>query len=246
MNCKNCKNRVVGKYCSNCGQKSTIDRINFTNVLNEVSESLFQINRGFFYTIRELFVRPGSSLNEYLTGKRKSHFKPFAYVLTLSTVYFLITQITNQNTWMDDTITGWMNGVSGQNSEFEMPNIANWFAKNYAYSSLLLLPVFSLASYISFRKFGKNYLEHIVVNSYITGHQAIIYSLFAILGISIEHEIIELLSLLLAITYTIWTFNQLFMDGNRIKSILRTILTYILYLIFSLGLLMLLAGITEL
>ncbi len=41
MNCKNCENIVIGKYCSNCGQKSSIDRINFSNVLNEFSESLF-------------------------------------------------------------------------------------------------------------------------------------------------------------------------------------------------------------
>jgi len=246
MNCKNCENRITGNYCSNCGQKSNTDRINFSNVLSEVSEGLFQINKGFFYTLKELFVRPGKSLNEYLIGKRQNQFKPIAYVLTLSTVYFLITKITDQNTWMDDAIIGWMEGATGQNAEVEIPKIAKWFAKNYAYSTLLLLPVFSLASYISFRKYGKNYLEHIVVNSYITGHQAIFYSFFAILGNFVELEVIESFPLLVAILYTIWTFKQLFLEGNRVKSVLRTIMTYILYLLFSLGLLVLLSGINEL
>ena len=246
MNCKNCGHIVDGKFCTNCGQKSNVSTVNFPNFLNEISESVFQINKGFFYTLRELTVRPGNSLREFLNGKRKYHFKPIAYVLTLSTVYFLITQITNQNTWVDDAITGWMNGATGQKSGVEIPKITTWFSKNYAYSTLLLLPVFSLASYISFLKFGKNYLEHIVVNSYITGHQAIFYSLFAIGGTFIESDVIEIFPLLVAISYTFWVYRQFFSEGNRTMNILRSIITYILYLIFSFGLLVVLAGINEL
>ena len=112
MNCRNCGHTVDGKFCSNCGQNSKVGRINLPAVLNEFSESIFQINKGFFYTLRELCIRPGESLKEFLNGKRKNHFKPIAYLLTLSTLYFLITQATNQNTWIEDLITGWMNGAT--------------------------------------------------------------------------------------------------------------------------------------
>lgn len=245
MKCKNCENIVDGKFCSLCGQNSNVRRIDIANFINEVSASVFQLDKGFFYTLKELFQRPGKSINEYLNGKRKNHFKPIAYLLTLSTLYFLITQISNQNTWVDDLITGWMNGAAGEDSQVEIPKIAKWFAKNYAYSTLILLPVFSLASYLSFLKFDKNYLEHVVINSYITGHQAIIYFFFAIAGTFIESDVIETFPLLLAVPYNIWVFGQLFMNGNRTMNLLRMIMTYILYLIFSLVLLMLLAGISE-
>ncbi|MFM9951502.1 MAG: DUF3667 domain-containing protein [Saprospiraceae bacterium] len=245
MNCKNCGHRVDEKFCSHCGQNSKVDRINFPNFLNEVSESVFQINKGFFYTLRELFVRPGNTLKEFINGKRKNHFKPIAYVLTLSTVYFLITQVTNQKTLMDDAVSGWMIGATGQNSGVEINKITTWFSKNYAYSTLLLLPVFSIASYLSFFKFGKNYLEHIVINSYITGQQAIFYALFAIVGTVIESDVIEVFSLLVSISYTLWVFWQFFSEGNRMMVILRSIMTYMLYLIFSLGLLVTLMGIDK-
>lgn len=246
MNCKNCGHSIDGKFCGNCGQSSNIGRINFPNFINEVSESVFQINKGFFYTLRELFVRPGNSLKEFLNGKRKNHFKPIAYVLTLSTVYFLISQATNQNTWMDEAISGWINGVNMDSSGSEIPKIAIWFSKNYAYSTLLLLPVFSMASYLSFFKFGKNYLEHIVVNSYTTGQQAIFYSLFAIGETVVESKVIEVFPLLVAISYTFWVFWQFFSEGNRTMNILRSIMTYVLYLIFSIGLLVGLVGINAL
>ncbi|MFN7118547.1 MAG: DUF3667 domain-containing protein [Saprospiraceae bacterium] len=246
MNCRNCGHKVDGKFCSNCGQNSKVDNINLTTVLNELSEGVFQINKGFFYTLRELFARPGKSLKEFLNGKRKDHFKPIAYVLTLSTLYFLITQVTHQNTWIDDAITGWMNGVTEQNAGAGIPKIATWFAKNYAYTTLMLLPLFSLASYLSFLKFGKNYLEHFVINSYITGQQALLYALFAIGETFIKSDAVEVLALVVVTLYTCWVFWQFFSEGNRMMNILRSILTYILYLIFSLGVLLALMGINEL
>ncbi|MEZ5044572.1 MAG: DUF3667 domain-containing protein [Saprospiraceae bacterium] len=245
MNCKNCGYRIDGKFCSHCGQNAKVDRINFSNFLNEVTESVFQINKGFFYTLRELFVRPGSSLKEFLNGQRKNHFKPIAYVLTLSTLYFLIAQITNQNTWMDDLISGWINGATGHPQVVQAPIILIWFSKNYAYLSLLLLPIFSLASYLSFIKSDTNYLEHIVINSYITGQQAVFYSMFAIVKMVIESDVIEVFSLFVAISYTYWVFWQFFSKGNRMINILCTIMTYILYLLFSIGLLFALMGINE-
>jgi len=246
MTCRNCGHTVKGNFCSQCGQNSKVDRINFSSFAKDISDSIFQINRGFFYTLTELFVRPGASLKDFLHGKRKSHFKPITYVLTLSTVYFLITQFTNQNTWIDDALTGWMNGATGQSSGIEIPQIAIWFSENYAYSTLLLLPVFSLASYLSFFKFGRNYLEHVVVNSYVTGHQAIFYSIFAIGRMYINSDFMENIPLLVAISYTFWVFWQFFSEGNRIVNILRSIFTYFLYLLFCLVLLFGLMGIYEL
>jgi len=243
MICKNCKNKVEGKFCSNCGQSSKVRRIDLSNFVSEVSESVFQINKGFFYTLRELSVRPGGTIDDYLIGKRKNHFKPIAYVLALSTVYFLLTKITGQSTWVDDVVTGWVNGANGQKTDFDLPKATKWFAKNYAYATLILLPVFSLASYLAFFKSDKNYLEHIVANSYITGHQAIIYAVFATAGFFIESEIFEFLPVVVACSYTLWVYNALFGKGRLIGNLLRTVLTYLLYLIFSTVLLGVLAGV---
>lgn len=233
MNCKNCGYVIDGNFCCHCGQSAKVGRITLAGFINEVTESIFQVDKGFFYTLTALFARPGDSLKDFLNGKRKNHFKPVAYVLTLSTVYFLTSQFTNHNTWLDDLITGWMNGATGQGPKAEFPQIITWFSKNYAYSILLLLPVFSLASYLSFKKFGRNYLEHIVINAYITGQQAIFYTFFAIGGTFIKSDVLEIFPLLIALSYTFLVFWQFFSEGNRMVNIMRSIMTYLLYLIFS-------------
>lgn len=246
MNCKNCGHSLDGNFCSNCGQSARVSRINLPGFLNDISEDLLQVNRGFFFTLRELYVRPGESLREFLDGKRKNHFKPIAYVLTLSTLYFLIAQLTDQKTWIDDLLTGWMEGAIELSTDAKIPAFLIWLADNYAYVTLLLLPVFSLSSYLSFKKFGNNYLEHVVINSYITGQQAIIYSIFAFFGAFIDSDIVESLPLLIAIVYAFWVFVQLFSKGRPLGIMFRSILTYLLYAILSVGLLFVIMGMEKL
>jgi hypothetical protein len=149
MSCKNCGNQIQGNFCSNCGQNSKVDRLNLKTFSAELADSVFQVNRGFFYTLKELFIRPGHSIREFLDGRRKFLFKPIAYVFTFSTLYFLISKILDSPTLIDDFISGFSSGVQEENSKIEIP-LVNWLSNNYAYTTLLLIPIFSLASYISF------------------------------------------------------------------------------------------------
>lgn len=69
MICKNCKNTFEGNFCNRCGQSSKVRKINFRYVLDEVPNSIFQIDRGFLFTVKELFTRPGHSIREFIKGK---------------------------------------------------------------------------------------------------------------------------------------------------------------------------------
>lgn len=130
--CQNCEKLLSGNFCSNCGQKSSVSEITLSNLLNEFTESVFQFNSGFPFTVKELFKRPGKSIKDFLNGKKKNHFKPIGYVLLLSTVNFLITKATNQNTIVDDLISGFYSGANDSNEAIGMAKTIAWFANNYA------------------------------------------------------------------------------------------------------------------
>ncbi len=91
-----------------------------------------------------------------------------------------------------------------------------------------------------FSKFGKNYLEHIVLNAYITGQQSIIYASCSLLTLVVDSTVVGTLPLLLSVSYTFLVFWQFFAGGNRAMNILRTVLTYALYMVLSLVLVFLL------
>ncbi|NHF61621.1 DUF3667 domain-containing protein [Flavobacteriaceae bacterium TP-CH-4] len=233
MKCKNCDNKVDGNFCANCGQNSKVDKLNLPNFITEISDSVFQLNRGLFFTIKELFTRPGHAIRDFIQGKRKEYFKPIAFVLTLSTIYFLVSQISDSPTLIDDFLNGASDGASdtekGKDSITKFP-IVNWLSNNYAYTTLLLIPIFSLASFISFLGLGKNYLENIVINSYITGQQAIFYSLFMVIGAFFDiNDYTVLPAVIISVLFNFWSYIQFFSNTKKGLVIIRLFLTYFIF-----------------
>lgn len=242
MKCKNCGNVANESYCPYCAQKTKVDRITFKSLLEEFSDTIFQVNKGFLYTVKELFIRPGHTIREYLDGKRKNHFKPIAFVFTLSTIYFLLSRYVDFDTLLGYLAEGFSAAdadISKESPDYEeskkMAGILNWMANNYAYASLLLLPLYALASYLSFLGLRYNYLEHIAVNAYVTGQQAIIYIVFFALFLLIDVYYLEAIPVLISMGYTFWVFRQLFNNLSTSSFILRTILTYIFCAVFTFG-----------
>ena len=227
MNCKNCEQIADGKFCANCGQKTSVERINFANFLKELSSSVFQINKGLFYTLKELFVRPGDSIRDYLSGKRKYHFKPIAYAFTLSTIYFLLSKSLEGQTYLDDALGGFLN----YDSEIPSNQLATikWLSKHFAYIMLTCLPFYAFATFIAFWGSGFNYLEHIILNAYIIGQQAIFYAISSILlPITNNHDFLVFIIPLISVGYAIAVFWQFFSKQSRLGIIFRSILTYLL------------------
>jgi len=239
MICKNCENNFEGKFCNNCGQKSNTKRVNFNYLINEISTSFFQVNHGIFFTIKELTLRPGKSIKDFLNGKQKQHFKPLAFVLLTSTIYIVIAYLFGEKTYLGALFSGLSDGIAA-NSEtkelLEFQNVLNWLSNNFTYLTLLLLPLFSLASYLFFIKEKYNYFEHLILNFYIKGQQTVIYIVFYLLFMLFKIELDHPLGffiIILPFLYVFWTFIQFF-NKKTLSTILLTIFTYILFYIFIL------------
>jgi hypothetical protein len=70
MKCLNCNNTIDKNFCNICGQKTSTHRFSIKHILDAgILNGIFMINKGFFFTIKELFTRPGHSIREYINGK---------------------------------------------------------------------------------------------------------------------------------------------------------------------------------
>ena len=206
MLCKNCNNSFEGSFCNSCGQKSDVQRVNFKYLVNEIPNSILKLNRGFLFTLKELLIRPGHSIREFLEGKRVNHYKPIAFLLITSTLYGLSAYLMDRYTFIEDWILGFKEGVIG-NEEADF-TVFNWITENQIYVLLIILPLFSLASYLSFFKSKYNYFEHLILNFYISGQQMLIY---LVLGfIFFQDNLLLLIPLITGFCYNIWTYHQFF------------------------------------
>jgi hypothetical protein len=233
MKCKNCGNEFEGHFCNQCGQKASVGKFTLRNLLLEISANIFQIDHGFFYTLKNLFKRPGHTIREYLDGERKTNFKPIAYVLVIATLYFILNRIFDRDNIIDDFLSGFNSAVNEKGNNDKDLNFLKWFSNNFAYTILLLIPFFSLATYITFIKRGRNYIEHIVINTFVAGQQLIFWIFFLLIEIIVGFDdFLEFFAFLLAFVFKFWTYIQLFNNHNKIGTGLLLFLSYLIFLIF--------------
>jgi hypothetical protein len=181
-----------------------------------------------------LFTRPGYTIRAFLEGKRKPYYKPLAFILLLSAIYALITFLFGESTYLGEVFAGM---ASAMNDDGKEPSLTvsffNWLSNNFAYSTLLLLPVFSLATYLSFIKERYNYFEHLVLNSYISGQQIIVYLVFSLplFLFQIEGYYVQIIPVIIATVYLFWVIVRFFKGFSIFKKLILSILAYLLYFI---------------
>lgn len=247
MKCKNCQTPVSGNYCVNCGQRTDVGRITGSSILSLISEGLFQVNKGLFFTILSIFRRPGHSIREYIEGQRQPYFKPVAFVMLLATIYVILSRWLEIPTFTENLIVGYLLGVEENGNQQEMMEaqpIVNWLTGNLAYSIIVTIPMFSLATFIAFYKQKFNYFEHLILNAYLAGYHALLYTIQLLLQAALgrELEILSAVPLFLSIGYRLWAYLQFFSGKKWWYTVAYTLLAYLLFF-FTIGLALFLVAI---
>ena len=93
--CANCHDHYQGKFCPRCGQSAQVGRYSFKTVIMNFIEAAGMGERGMFRTIKELLLRPGYLIRDYLKGMQASYFAPFKLFFLLSAISILVTHGVN-------------------------------------------------------------------------------------------------------------------------------------------------------
>lgn len=164
VTCKNCNHHFKGNFCPHCGQSAKVEAIGVKYFLHDIPHSVFHIDKGFFYTFRELLFRPGKTLREYLAGKRVKHFRPFAYVVLMATLYIVLAGVIKKAT----VFLGKQTGINISFGE------VGFFKQYLSVFFFIMIPFASFATWIVLRKEKYNYWEHFLVNTYLTAQMSIL------------------------------------------------------------------------
>ncbi len=88
--CATCGTEFHGNYCPRCGQKAAIGRYSFKSAFLLFLDVWGLGNRGMFRTIRDLLLRPGYMIRDYLNGMQMAYFPPFKMFFLLIALSVLI------------------------------------------------------------------------------------------------------------------------------------------------------------
>jgi hypothetical protein len=212
ISCKNCQTRFQGNYCPQCGQSAHTHRIDAHYMLHDIPHSILHVDKGLPYTFIQLCKNPGKALLDYLQGRRVRFFRPFAYVVILSTISALLLKFT-----LSETVAAPKNKLLSLIAQY--PSILVFG----------LIPFVSLISWLVFRKKAFNYWEHFLSHTYLAAqinvilvimHLLSLTGIFANAGLALKLAIFNGFFM----TYHGYTFSALFTNNYREKFSTRLLL----------------------
>ena len=92
--CLNCGTEFVGKFCPECGQSADSGRFTMKFIFENLIAAFTSKDGGIWFTLKNMFTRPGAMVVDILNGKRRSYFTPFPMLFFALTVYILLFSIT--------------------------------------------------------------------------------------------------------------------------------------------------------
>ena len=81
--CATCGEEYQGNYCPRCGQSARIGRYSLKKALLLFLDVWGLGNRGMFRTLRDLLLRPGYMIRDYISGMQMAYFPPFKLLFLL-------------------------------------------------------------------------------------------------------------------------------------------------------------------
>lgn len=165
ISCKNCGNYFEGNYCNICSQRADTHRITWHELAHHLPHALFHADKGLFYSIKELTLRPGHSIRDYIAGKRVYHFNPLLFLILMGSFLTLLFTLLDMNP---------------PNEEIKLMKIESFNAtlahKYFAVVGLLFITLLTITDYIFYYK-KKYVMPEIVISNTFQAGQIMVFTI---------------------------------------------------------------------
>ena len=225
--CKKCQTKFNGNFCPNCGFALELKTIDGKYIFDE-TRSVFNLEKGILFTVKNLFLKPGQTVREFMNEDRTKLVKPILFLIICSLIFTLTQQLVN-----------FKSGFIDSQGESNFKKLFDWLSKNYGYSNIIMTIPIALWTKIFFRKQNYNYYQIFTILSYYIGISVLIQTIFGIINGITNLKVVQM-GFLIGSIYVAWAIGQFFERPKR-WNYLKAFLSYFLgaitflILIFSIG-----------
>jgi len=238
MNCVNCGQEAVGKFCAHCGQPTEVKRMTLRHVLDDVQERFLGFDNLFMRTILDATIRPGSILKAVFAGNRRRYIGAGGYLfLMLSLMLLLFEAFSVDSGAFFGSISSDMQDpgeMSARQQELSA-GINGLVTKYFRLISFLIIPLYALFSRRLFRKSGLNFTEHAAIFCYANAHPIWLTIVFGLLfrfaGVNGSTYLF-----LIGFLYSLWLLADYFREWPLWRVLLKGVLVQ-LFALLTLGVL---------
>jgi hypothetical protein len=149
-------------FCGSCGQRTSITaQLTMRDIGHDLAHAITHADHSVFALIRELAMRPGHVARDYVQGRRKRHFGPFAFLIItvgLASAVILISGVE----WF---------------TPFHHRHSGEFLQRHVNLVILLQAPLLAAFCAILFRARYRSFADHLVLAAYATGLRALFIGL---------------------------------------------------------------------
>lgn len=201
--------------------KPKLKRINGHYISHEI-QHLLHFEKGFFFTVKELLLRPGKSIREYLFEDREKYVKPILFLILSSVIFDLVIHWLHLNMAFFNIDT-----IERLKGKLRSKEIGDWTNSHIGYAQLIMAIFIAFWIKLFYRKFKFNIYEILILLSYVLGQALMMLGTFIILADIFKSENIATIGVAIYFSYIIWAIGQFFGEKNFINYI-KSLLVYIL------------------
>src|SRR5664279_4872467 len=164
--CLNC-DRPLGeadRFCPECGQRTSTARLTVRDLVRELMHSFVDVERSPLAFARALAARPGVVAREYVEGRRRRHYGPFATLAVLVGATALAINLSGYQVLSQDGL----------------PSAPTQLLERH-FNLLLLVQLLLLGAICAalFRDARLTWPEHMVLVAYLLGVRAVVLAFIA-------------------------------------------------------------------
>ena len=213
--CRNCGVPFATgqKFCGSCGQRTGIaPRLTLRELGHDLVHAITHADHSVFALIRSLLTRPGHVARDFVEGRRKRHFGPFAFLVIsvgLASAVILISGVE----WFQP---------------FQHGRAGDILQRHVNLVILAQAPLLAVVCMALFRRDRRSFAEHFVLAAYTSGLRALFLALIetpllAMTGADTANPWLASVYFGIWFSYFAFAASQ-FYDGNRLWSAAKGII----------------------
>ena len=170
LRCLNCDTAlsVGARFCARCGQRADTARLRLGDMLRELLARFADVERGPMMFARALLTRPGTVAREYVLGRRRRHYGPFATLAVVVGVTALALNLSGFQLLAQDGLPA---------------GPTDLMQRHFNLLLLAQLPLIGAACALVFRSARLTWAEHMALCAYTLSVRAVAIALIAPLAV---------------------------------------------------------------
>lgn len=243
--CTSCGRAIDGapqKFCPACGQPTPAHRIDWHFIGHELEHSVLHMDRGLLYSLKELMLRPGYLMRDYVNGRRGRQVKPLLMLMVMAAVVVILSKYLAGTGVLDAAVMAGAAGAAESREGLPLDpalvakttkRAADLMNQYFAAFTLLLLPLEAFAFRLAFHRVGNlNYPEWLVITALLTVQAFVFWAVLVVMHRWIPQP--ASWALLLSMAYAVFSLVQFFQGYPRWKTALRTLLGLGIFMVMNL------------